>query len=468
VLTPDTNPLYANSFGDLAWLTMLAVEVKDSPLSASEPPKKKFKEQKAGLVLSHDPLTMLEAVHDPLTNRLEFMAFTDGVSPYRLDEHVIDETKSIIPPLAFLSTMETGLVALPSGVSPYGDQKQLISDIRSFLHRYVDIPSEQEEFIAHYILMTWVYDKFTAIPYLRFLGEPQTGKSRLLQVAGHLSYHATFAGGSTSAAGMFRLADKFHGTLIIDEADYKATDQWSDVVKILNTGYMRGNPIVRIEQGPYGMKVKSYSAYGPKIIANRSRFSDPALETRCITFETRERKLRADVPRQLPAQFFDEARELRNKLLQWRFDNFASIVPDESKLLELDPRLTQIGTPIYSVSRDEVFRERLIDYLKQYADEQRADKPQAIVVEALTRLRTGTDDTFLVKQVTTRVNEVELEYGADERMSAKKVGLLLHSLGFDKRRTKKGYQIIVETDRLEELQQKYTRPGERVNVVREG
>jgi hypothetical protein len=24
--------------------------------------------------------------------------------------------------------------------------------------------------------MTWVYDRFTAVPYLRFLGEPGTGK----------------------------------------------------------------------------------------------------------------------------------------------------------------------------------------------------------------------------------------------------------------------------------------------------
>jgi len=30
--------------------------------------------------------------------------------------------------------------------------------------------------IGLYVLMTWVFDRFTAVPYLRFLGEPEQGR----------------------------------------------------------------------------------------------------------------------------------------------------------------------------------------------------------------------------------------------------------------------------------------------------
>jgi hypothetical protein len=71
-------------------------------------------------------------------------------------------------------------------------------------------------------------------------------------------------------------------------------------------------------------------------MSTRQDFQDRALETRCITLRTQEGNLRADIPRQLPAVFFTEALELRNKLLRWRFENYATIQADESQLLDLE------------------------------------------------------------------------------------------------------------------------------------
>ena len=64
---------------------------------------------------------------------------------------------------------------------------------------------------------------------------------------------------------------------------------------------------------------RAYQVYGPKLVATRSLFQDRALESRCLTEELGNRKLRSDVPINVPPGFRVEAEALRNKLLMFRF-----------------------------------------------------------------------------------------------------------------------------------------------------
>ena len=153
--------------------------------------------------------------------------------------------QEILPPYGLRALCDAGLVRFPSSVEEYGSPPQLIKDIRAFLHRYAEIPPFWEELIAHYVLMSWVYDRFTALPYLRFLGEPQTGKSRILLLCAALMFRPMIVSGNITGPALFRLIDLVQGTMIVDEADFKDSNEWSDIVKILNTGYTVGFPIVR-------------------------------------------------------------------------------------------------------------------------------------------------------------------------------------------------------------------------------
>lgn len=365
------------------------------------------------------------------------------------------DTRQIVPPSTTALMAKPGVVLLPSASTAYGSQENLVADIKTFIHRYADVSEFREDLTAHFLLMTWVYDLFTAVPYLRFLGEPGTGKSRMLQVAGHLAYKGIFAGGATTSSPLFRLIEVYRGTLVIDEADYKASDAWTDIIKILNAGYMKGVPVLRSEKVGDTYEPRPYDVYGPKIIGNRFRFDDWALETRCITLEMDEQQLRPEIPKQLPPKFYAEAQDLRNKLLQWRFDRLTEVKPDESALLHLEPRLTQIGTPIYSVSASEKFRKQLVQFLSDYGRKQQTEKPQILVVEALAylmnELQTG---KFTVQAVTDEVNRRCAERGTAET-SAKTVGALLRSVGFKPTRTGEGYRITVRRGELEALQAKY-------------
>jgi hypothetical protein len=168
-----------------------------------------------------------------------------------------------------------------------------------------------------------------------------------------------------------------------------------------------------------------------------------------------EHTLRRDIPRQLPPSFYGEAQTLRNKLLQWRFDHFNSVTPDESALLHLEPRLTQIGTPIYSVSTSEQFRQEFVEFLSDYGRAQQTEKPQVVVVEALGGLMADADTKkFTVKEVTEAVNRISLERGGIE-LTAKAVGGLLRSIGFRPTRTSEGFRLTIQRRGLQVLQGKY-------------
>lgn len=361
----------------------------------------------------------------------------------------------MVPPRAAQNAAETGLIKLAGGVAKYKSSEDLVGDLKNFIHKYADIPPFWEELMAYYILMTWVYDRFAAVPYLRFLGEGGTGKSRLLTLCSELVYKGIPAGGSTTASPLFRLIEVYSGTMVMDEADYKNSDLWSDLVKVLNQGYMRGFPVLRSEKIGDAYEPKGYDVFGPKIIGNRSRFNDSALEQRCLTLQSQGRRLREDVRRQLPPEFSEEARQLRNKLLMWRFDKYGSITPDESELLDLEPRLTQIGTPMYTVG-DKEFRQRYIGYLRSYGSEQKARKPQALVVESLKSLSVSGKTTFSVREIAEDCNRMILARdGEGESWSPKKVGGLLRSMDFEPKRSGTGYNVTIDYKRLAELVEEY-------------
>src|SRR6185503_9020715 len=99
----------------------------------------------------------------------------------------------------------------------------------------------------HFVLLSWLYDAHYEIPYLRVRGEPGSGKTRFLLTVGSLCYKPIFASGASTVSPLFRMLDMIRGTLILDEADFRFSDERAEVVKILNNGTTRGFPVLRAE-----------------------------------------------------------------------------------------------------------------------------------------------------------------------------------------------------------------------------
>jgi hypothetical protein len=105
---------------------------------------------------------------------------------------------------------------------------------------------------------------------------------------------------------------------------------------------------------------QAFHVFGPKIVATRGRYEDRGLESRFITEETGARALRSDIPINLPEDFKEQARELRNKLLLYRFHRRHQVKLDPGLAdPKLEPRLNQIMLPLLSVVADPELRVQL-------------------------------------------------------------------------------------------------------------
>jgi len=267
----------------------------------------------------------------------------------------------LVPYSATNNLITTGCVLLPSEVAPTGDKHALLRDMRAFIHRYVDLSPLFEEIAAHYALLTWVYDAFNELGYLRFRGDYGTGKTRALLAIGSLCYKPFFASGASTVSPIFHVLDVFAGTLVFDEADLRFSDSTAELAKILNNGTTSGLPVLRTLTNRHReLNPRAFRVFGPKLVAMRESFADRALESRFITEETGGRTLRSDVPIQLPASMTHEALALRNRLLSWRFAALSQVQSDPTRLVPgVEPRRNQTALALLSLVDDEELRRRI-------------------------------------------------------------------------------------------------------------
>jgi hypothetical protein len=376
--------------------------------------------------------TLVELVYDQAkrTTALAVSRF-DGL--WNIEAEVRIETgETLIPYSATNNLIANECVLLPSHPVEYGTKAELLADIEAFLHRYVDLSPLFERIAAHYVLLSWVYDAFGEVPYLRLRGEYGTGKTRGLLAIGSVCYRPFFASGASTTSPIFHTLNSFGGTLVLDEADLPASDTRADLVKILNNGTVRGMPVLRTvvnrhkEFNPAAFKV-----FGPKLIAMRQSFRDDALESRFLTEETGMRPLRPDIAIQLPSTLKSEALDLRNRLLHFRFCELSKIKTDASAVVEgVEPRLNQTALSLLSMIDDPSLRARVQAWLHAQNERTLADRratPEAGVVAALVAAFAASDKRHvLLGAITDRFNDAhEAAYG--HPMTHKWIGYMLRA-----------------------------------------
>ena len=413
--------------------------------------EKQPKEEKPILrstVITEDEL--YEMVYDKVTNKTSYIKVDRlGSLEFFIEKIKIGNEKyQPYPPTNNL--VEKGVILFPSLPCPYDNEEEILSEIRTFIHKYLDISEVYEQIATYYVLFTWMYDKFNEVPYLRAIGDFGSGKSRFLQTIGVLCYKPIFTGGATTPSPIFRIVNEVRGTLIIDEADFKFSDMTSEIVKILNSGYQKGTPVLRSE-GKGTFEVKAYDVFSPKIVATRETFSDKALESRFLVEEMGNGGLRSDIPRTLKEDFYKDAELIRNKLLMWRLKNYFSPVVYREELIEgIHPRLNQIVIPLLSTINDEDIRERLKKFIVEYNGELVADRGlswESDIVFAILKLEhEGFNAEITVNEIAKAVNEQIDE--KEENLTARKVGWYLRKrLQLKPYRRNRGYVLSFKTNR---------------------
>lgn len=263
--------------------------------------------------------------------------------------------------------IKSGGIVFPSALGELKSTRELVAIVEMFISSYFIFDNKFDyRLTAYYVLLTWCFDCFGAIPYLRATGDYGSGKSELMMRIGFLCNRLMITTGAGSSSSLFHALHEYRGTALMDEMDLrKGGDMTDDIIKILNVGAMKRQALiwrsdeVKRADGTRGYETVANNVYGPKLIAMRGRFYDQATESRCLTFklmgkEALELKKRG-IPLQLNKDFFERAEKIRNLLLRWRLWFWQPEIELTEDLLDLTitARLNQVIMPLKAIAKDD-------------------------------------------------------------------------------------------------------------------
>lgn len=323
------------------------------------------------------------------------------------------------------------VILLPTKAEEYGTDKDLDAAIEKHLKEWLDIDETYRKFTVWNIRFSWLYDKFNTLNYTRALGDTGTGKSRFLDTIGNICYKPMRVAGALTPAVIFRIIDKWKGTLCIDEGDQTKSEETDAFIKIMNCGYEKGRAVSRVDKD-HNNKINFFDVYCPKVITTRKRFDDKATEARCMT-KIMTQTNRKDIKVILTTQYEIDSQRLRNKLLMYRFRNYNLINPElglEIDMSEFEPRLQQVNVGfmgLFSTNPESLleFKEYLRGYQTQIIEE-RSDSPDGGIVQSIADLIIDGHENINPTMITEHCN---IHYRDVYEAHVRSVGRKMKSMG---------------------------------------
>jgi hypothetical protein len=400
--------------------------------------------------------TLIELVFDANEGTTAFAVCPPSGTPALADRFAMPDGEVLMPYAPINNLLTSGCVLLPSAIGEMGSKADLLADLKTFIDRYVSLTPEFLDIATHDLLLSWVYDAFNEVPYLRLSGEFGSGKTRALLVLGSLAHKGFFASGASTVSPIFHVSHEFGGTLVLDEADLRFSDATADLVKILNNGTMKGLPVLRTMTNRYReLNPQAFRVFGPKIVAMRQGFRDEALESRFLTENMDLCQMRSDVPVHLPDSMKFEAHALRNRLLSWRFAARHEVRIDSTRGVPgLSPRGDQMALPLLSLVDDTAVREAICTRLataEARAAATRASLPHVAIAGVIEQLF-GSLRYVTISAVTDAYNQQ-----SDAGLSPRSVGQIIRrDLGLATVKTRGVYVVPVsERKKVSELAKRY-------------
>ncbi len=157
------------------------------------------------------------------------------------------------------------------------------------VNRFVVFPDGAEvgapAIVALWIMLTYCYPAWPAVPYIHVTGPLGSGKSRLLDLIARLAWRPTLAS-SMTAGVLFRTLHEHGGTFLLDEAERlgEATSQASELRTVLLAGYRAGGCVSRLHKSGDGHRAIFFDVFGPKALGSIGELP-PTLASRCINLQ---------------------------------------------------------------------------------------------------------------------------------------------------------------------------------------
>jgi putative DNA primase/helicase len=212
------------------------------------------------------------------------------------------------------------------------DGAELAEAVRSTVVRYVVVENGLDVALTLWVLGSYSYDSFRIFPKLLVTAATKrAGKTTLIEVLESVCRSSILASGM-SAAVLYRVLDKWHPTLLLDEIDAWLRDN-EEARGIVNAGHTRRTAFVYRCVGDDHTPTR-FSVWGPMTLAGIGKPAD-TIRDRSIEI-TLKRKLTTEKCERIPVDLFERCHDLRRKAERWYQDNAAG-------LTAADPDVPAVG-----------------------------------------------------------------------------------------------------------------------------
>lgn len=353
---------------------------------------------------------------------------------------------------------------------PAPNRLELIDQIHNEVDMFVDAEPEVKALLTSIILLSYVQEKFEALPYTYLVGDNESGKSHTLNLLTWLCYRP-FAGVSHTAADLYSYLEDDGLPLTIIEDEFQGSEKDNDKMKIYKSGYKRGVKIARVTTYEGGRRIDYYNSYGLKIMAGEHLVENKGLLQRCIVVELMEGYPMKD---HYEADDYERFRALRNTLLKWRMHVLAGEEDLPKPGTELRGRSRELYLPILTILHGHRFYDIVYTWVKQLEEKTMVEKKlslEGLLTEAVYRVLIGGHEEVGLDEIWFTLRDVaggEILPNKTDIMvishigevSKKLVGRRLRELfGASRRYTKKDGKRVVyylfNREKVEKMTRKY-------------
>jgi len=335
------------------------------------------------------------------------------------------------------------------------DEEKLYYSIIDKLKTISALPSEMHyHLVADYIFFTYLSEEAHYFPYLWFFGLPERGKSRTVKCVFNLSYRGLYTE-TLNQAYIFRFAELFHGTLVLDMYELSKRARMKDSYDLLLGRFEKGMKIPRVtafDKGPFE-DMKYYEVYGPTILATNTEIpeNDP-LRSRCIRIIMPE--ARGIYPDNSDEDFID----IKARLLAFRARHQDNPLPNIDK--PIPGRLGDLMHPLLQIAKllpEDALKnlESLVEEVEVERKESQAETLAGKIAHALYHLRGEVDKGRL--PVTVLIDS--LNKGSIYRSSDQAVGRELSAMGIQRKKSMGTMHIIWNLEGMEQIWKRYSIPS---------
>ena len=347
----------------------------------------------------------------------------------------------------------------------------VIQAINARIDRYIELPADPlaAESVGNFghaatltlwVLLSYCYPIFPAVPYLYLAGPAGSGKTRTMDLLGRMVFRPMFSS-NTTAANVFRSLHARGGTLLLDEAERLKDDrspETAEISSILLSGYRRGGRANRLEPSGDSFRSVSFDVYSPKLLAC-IRGLPPALSSRCIN--VRLSRAAAGSPR--AGRSLDDAPEdeqrLRDLLHRWTLDNAARLIDTSPPASTLANRDAERWEPLFRIASLST-NPNLVDFVIDHAARQIETDTEDATPEADPSLLSALHDCL---RTTPRVSPGDVLEAArdldpdafDGDWNARRTSAVLRRYGLRTTRSNRKRYYDVSPDRVADIATRY-------------